>query len=110
MTVLDYRRGQEQPGVSFGWEDAAGTPIDFSLGFTFVVQLVGRDGVAVLTKTTGIVGVADGVDITWAPGELNIPAGSYRLLLTARDESSNDRAFNPANPPVLRIFDPAIGA
>jgi hypothetical protein len=109
MIKLTYRQGQESPGLSFGWVDSDGNPIDFST-YSFTLEIVDRSNVAVVTKTAGITGGVGVVDVDWATNELNIDPGDYRLLLVGRDGAGNDRAFNPANPPVIAIVGPGIGA
>jgi hypothetical protein len=105
--TFTYRRGQELPGITLTWLDAAGDPIEFIAGYTFRVQLAGPDGTIYLTKTTGIAGGSGTVTITWADGELDLEPGAYRLLVTAT-AAGFDRAFNPGNPPVVRIVGPGV--
>jgi hypothetical protein len=108
MTVLSYRRGQELPGVSLTWLRSNGDPLDLSTGYTFTVELVDRDDVAVVTKTSGVTGGVGAVSVAWAAGELDINPGSYRMLVVAVDGDGAARAFSPGNPPTVTIHGPAI--
>ena len=82
--MLTYKRADERPA----WQatiTANGALDDYSSGFTFSVKLAtaAAPTVAVLTKTTGIVGAAAGVVTTvWAPNELDLTPGRYTAQLT----------------------------
>ena len=62
-----------------------GTTTDYSVGHSFTVTIA-KNGTVALTKTTGIVGHADGsLTVDWAAGELDdLTPGSYRLRATIR--------------------------
>lgn len=81
--ALTYHRGDELPQ----WVATVtvnGTAPDLSTGYTFVVTVKQGDGTAVLTKSTNISGATAGVvTVSWADAELDITAGTYRVMLTA---------------------------
>lgn len=94
MSGLRYHQHAERPAARLWLYDDDGTLIDFSdpaYSFTFKIGVPGRS--AELTKTAGIAGAAGSgsepagvpnVTVTWAAGELNLPARvRYRWQLTA---------------------------
>lgn len=109
MGTWRYRQNQELPSFAVSWSDRDGNLIDFSTGYTFTVKLVSSaTGDVALTKTAGIVGddAAPNVVVAWAPGELNVTAGSYQVHITATTGGA-DRLFMPGREPVI-IIDPAV--
>jgi len=101
-----YLTNQESPPMQFDWCGNEG-PIDFSAGWTFSVKLTSlNSNTTVLTKSSNIVGRAlmPNVVVFWSAGELAaLTPGKYRVYLTATS-GSNDRVFNPLNPPVITIL------
>lgn len=101
-TVFTYRRGAERPGLVLPWqtETAQGvwSNLDLSSGYTFTLTLTSASGTVALTKTTGITGANGSVSVSWAAAELDITEGVYSLHLRARDGSSFDRDYRPADP------------
>lgn len=83
--TIEYKQADERPAWRATVTDLNGTPIDdLSSGFTFQVKVV-KDGITTLTKTTGITGAIGGVvTVAWAPNELDITAGVYRVQLKAQ--------------------------
>lgn len=81
-------RGDELPP----WQPSItidGATEDYSTGHTFTVTLT--LGSTTVTKTDGITGNADGsVTVTWAPDELDITPGTYRMRLTIH-RTADDR-------------------
>ena len=107
MRIFTYRQGAELPFLTLPWkaETAEGvyTDIDMSLGTTFELTLTRADDSTVaLTKTTGLVGLTNGVRVEWAAGELEIPTGDHHLKLRATD-SDRDRDYRPADPLQITI-------
>jgi hypothetical protein len=99
--AVTYARGAELPAFSLWLYDSAGTLINFSSGYTFVLRLGYRGQMALLTKAgaiTGAVGSGTGptgapnVSVAWAAGELNIAAAAYVWELTATSVAG-DRVF-----------------
>lgn len=90
--MISYHRSAVRPSLRLWVEDDDGDLIDFSTGYTFLVEIGPNGGAALLSKTTGITGAAgagtapDGtpnVVIEWAAGELNLAPRQYTLELTA---------------------------
>ena len=90
-THFTYNRHAERPVAVMWWrEEDDQDLVDFSdAGYSFVFKVAppGRNPVAVLTKSTGIVGsVGSGVEptgtpnvvITWNVGDLDIEPGNYK--------------------------------
>lgn len=91
--MIKYRTTDELQPIELWLRDNSGDLIDFSIYDTFKVELI-RGGVASLTKATGIVGAAgagsepDGTPnlvVNWSAGELELDAGVYLIVITARD-------------------------
>ena len=81
---LTYHVGDERPA----WIETVtvnGTADNMATGYTFSVKVAtALDATAVLTKTTGITGAANGViTIAWTAGELDLDPGTYVAVLTA---------------------------
>lgn len=95
--MIVYPQGAELPDLGITWNTSTGVPIDFSVGWTFVLNLAGiypSGAPLVLTKSTGITGngpVSPNITITWATtGELNtlIP-GNYVFQLQATNTTTS---------------------
>lgn len=87
---LSYFAGDERPD----WQATVtvnGTTDNMSSGYTFEVKVAtALDATAVLTKTTGITGAANGVvTVSWADGDLAITPGTYVVTLTASRTSDS---------------------
>jgi hypothetical protein len=106
MADFVYLTSQEYPSIRLVWKDGDGAVINFSSGYTWTVML-SQQNVAVLTKTTGVIGAATSPNVTinWATGELDIAEGVYDLIVIARDGASKDRVFRPGNPPQLQVIE-----
>lgn len=87
-----FYQGAERPALSLWLFNAAGSLIDFSVGFTFTFKLGAPGSAAVLTKTAGITGATGAgvapsgtpnVQVVWTAGELGIPVGAYTWQLQA---------------------------
>lgn len=89
---LRYHQGAERPALKLWLLDDDGSLIDFSTGYTFELKVGLAGQVALLTKTTGIVGAAGAgveptgtpnVTVSWAAAELAITVGAYSWQLKA---------------------------
>lgn len=101
---LAYHLTAEDPDAKLWLEDADGTLLDLSSGYTFTLR-IGRPGSAALVeKTSGMTGAAgSGVEptgtpnmtITWDAGELAALTASraYVWQLTGRRTGSRDRVW-----------------
>lgn len=87
--ALTYHRGDELPQWVATVTVNGSTP-DLSSGYTFTVTVKQGSDAAVLTKTTNITGATAGVvTVAWADGDLDIAAGTYRVLLAATRTSDS---------------------
>lgn len=109
--LLLYRDGPA-PDTLLRWLDAYGDPVDCSVMSLWRAELVDDDNVAQLTKTSNITGtdgeatVANAV-IRWVAAELaEVPAGDYRLRLSAVETDGRRRYF-PGPAPHVRVADAA---
>jgi hypothetical protein len=84
---VSYVQGADLPDLALEWLDGAGSVVDFSSGWTFVLKLGTPGQAADVTKNTGITGAATSPNVTiaWATSnELNtLGPGVYSLHLTA---------------------------
>lgn len=98
--ILSITPGAELPDRTLTWQEADGTPIDFTVSaHTFRLELAFPTPAV---KTAGITGAADGtVTIAFAADETNTyPAGEHTAKLWAkRTADSKDR-----EPIRLRVF------
>lgn len=92
MTPISYYKNAELPSTKVWWVDDDGDLVDLSTALSWQLKIGQVGETALLTKTAGIAGaVGAGVEpsgtpnlvITWSAGELNVPAGSYMLQVTA---------------------------
>jgi hypothetical protein len=91
--TLQYHETAARPSAQLWLEDADGTLVDLSSGFTFSLKIGHPGSDALLTKTTGITGAAgsgaepDGTPnctVAWTAGELaGLDPGVYDWQLTA---------------------------
>lgn len=98
MLNATYIQGADLPDLTIAWRDSAGTLIDFSSAYTFVLKLGKPGAAATLTKSTGITGAATSPNITivWAAAaELNtISPNHYEAhLIATRTSDSKQRVF-----------------
>jgi hypothetical protein len=102
MADLSYFKNAERPVAELWIRDKAGTLIDFSTGYTFVLKIGHPDLTALLSKSSGIAGAAGaGVEptgtpnvvVTWTAGELNLTPARYRWDLVATT-GGLDRTFS----------------
>lgn len=92
--AIEYYKGAELPNVDITWLDSDGNVINFSSGYTFTVKVGTSGQAAILTKTSGITGLAaaPNIVIAWTTDELNITPGAYDLDIIARETAtSKDR-------------------
>lgn len=92
--TASYITGAELADLAVTWQDASGTVVDFSSGWTFQVKVGANLGTAAeFTKTTGITGAATAPNVTiaWATsGELNdLDAGTYVVQIAATRTSDS---------------------
>lgn len=77
------------PDLTFTWVDAAGSPINFSSGWVFVMSIGRPPNAAVINKTSGIIGYsgANGqpnLVVTWNVNELSqLTGGRWYFTITA---------------------------
>jgi hypothetical protein len=89
--MLEYYRADERPA----WQATVtvnGVADNMSSGYTFQVKIHadGDPTTVLLTKTTNIVGAADGVvTINWVPNDLDLAPGFYGVQLKATRTSDN---------------------
>lgn len=79
------------PDASFRWLDAAGSPINFTTGWSFSMKIAQPPNSVQVTKTAGFVGGngannAANLVVVWADDELaNLTAGRWYFQLTATE-------------------------
>lgn len=107
-TYTEYFAGSSDPALAVTWRDRSRKLIDFVANpATFRLELANREapGTIVVTKTTGITGVATdpNVSIAWAAvGELaGLAPGFYIGELTATDTGTTKKRKMPVS---LRIM------
>lgn len=104
MEYRIYKKGAELDPLVYEHRDEDGDPVDFSSGWTFTLGVADyATGVTVSTggfpKTTGITGLADGIQVDWSTTtELNglTAPGIYLVHLRAR-RASDSRDLNLAD-------------
>jgi hypothetical protein len=104
-----YVQGSDLPDLGLTWLDTNGSVIDFSIGWTFELKIGEPGVVALVTKTSSIVGAATSPNVTIAwltTGELNTLApGDWRAQLKAtRTADGKQRLmvfFLDVNPAIL---------
>ena len=108
MSVWQYTRGAELPGITIDAYDSARQPIDFSTGWTFTVK-VGEPGKTAVTSAGTVTGAATlpNLTVNWASGALDVLTigTTYTLQITAHHTASNlDRIYTAQ----LRIVDAVL--
>ena len=77
------------PDASFRWLDNAGSPIDFSTGWSFSMKIGQPPNAAQITKTAGIVGSTGAnstanLSVSWSVNELaTLTPGRWYFQITA---------------------------
>lgn len=89
--TASYVKGSDLADLSVTWQDATGTAIDMSTGYTFSTKVGTVGSAAVFTKSTGHTGTTTGLTLQWATsGELNdLDAGVYTIQITATRTSDS---------------------
>ena len=104
---ITYHRHQELPPYAIHWLDHASRTIDLT-AYSATAQLLDHNDLVVLTKSTGIdtTAASPNLVVNWAPGDLDLPPGRYRVMITARAPGALDRVFSPGRLPGLTIVEP----
>lgn len=96
MEIRTYKKGAELDPLVYDHEDDDGDLTDFSSGWTFTLGIANYTTGAVVStggfpKTTGITGLADGIQVDWSTTtELNgLSVGMYLVQLRAQRTSDN---------------------
>jgi hypothetical protein len=102
MSSLTYYRAAERPAIQLWLQDADGSLLDLSSGYTFSFKIGLVGSAAVFTKTSGITGAAGSgtenngtpnLTINFTAGELAaIPVRNYTWQVTATT-GGLDRVF-----------------
>lgn len=87
---LRYHRADERPYWQ-GTVTVNGVADDMTTGYTFRVTIAtSLDATATVTKTSGIVGAADGVfTVAWSGSDLDIAPGEYVATCTGKRASDD---------------------
>ena len=104
--AVSYEIGEELDDIHVSWPDpATGLPRDFSTGWTFELKIGQLGAVAVVTKTTGIVGddVFPNIVIAFAAGELDIADATYTGQIKARRTADSKDLIGQFEFPVTRV-------
>ena len=111
MQTITIVKDQELPAMAFEWRDSSNALIDFSTGYTFTVKLATQlaPTVVVLTKTSGITGLATApnVAVNWTSTDFaSLVAGTTYVvwLYARRSADALDRVFSPALLPTVMVL------